>query len=49
MNFRKPRNDDLPGARFLRAMDREQVAFQDAGIAHRHAANAQKEVSARGE
>jgi hypothetical protein len=30
-------HDDLPGARFLRLVHCEQVAFQDADVAHRHA------------
>ncbi len=43
------RDDDLPAARLLRAVHGEQIAFEDAGVAHRHAAHAQQIVGARRE
>src|SRR5678815_5997479 len=42
----EPRDHDLAGARFLGAMHGEQIAFEDAGVAHRQAAHAQKVVGA---
>src|SRR2546430_11335320 len=43
------RHDDLAAARLLGAMHREQVAIEDADVAHRHAAHAQQIVGARRE
>ena len=42
-------DDDLPASRFLRAMHREQISLEDAGVTHRKAAHAQQIVSARRE
>ena len=43
------RDDDLAAARVLCLVDGEQVALEDAGVAHRQAAHAQQIVSARRE
>ncbi len=43
------RDHDLPAARLLRAMHGEQIAFENSGVAHRHAAHAQQIVGARRE
>src|SRR4051794_29915793 len=45
----EPRHDNLPAARFLRLVHGEEVAFQDAGVAHRHAAHAQQVIGPRRE
>src|SRR5581483_8720243 len=42
-------DDDLAGARVVRAVHREEVAFDDAGVAHGHAAYAQQVVRPRRE
>ena len=45
----EPGDHDLAAARLARPVHREQVAFQDARIAHRQAAHAQQVVGARRE
>src|SRR5688572_431091 len=45
----EPRHHDLAAARLRGAVHGEEVAFQDAGVAHRHAAHAQEIVGTRRE